>query len=62
MGLLLFLVKVNEITVLVKASIAVMKHHDQKQLGEERAYFTYSSLAKAVRTGTQEEQEPGSRS
>ena len=30
--------------VLVRDSVAVMKHHDQKQLGEERIYLTYSSM------------------
>ena len=27
--------------ILVRISIAVMKHYDQKQLGEERVYFTH---------------------
>jgi hypothetical protein len=39
--------------VLVRSTIAVIKHHGQKQLGEERAYFTHSehnsSLLKAAR-------------
>ena len=26
-------------------TISVMKHHDQKQLGEERVYLTYSSTS-----------------
>jgi hypothetical protein len=29
--------------VLVKVSIAVMKHHEHKQLGEERVYFASTS-------------------
>jgi hypothetical protein len=29
--------------VLVSAAIVLMKHHDGKQLGEERVYFTHSS-------------------
>lgn len=30
------------LTVFVRVNIAVMKHHDEKQLGEERAYiFTW---------------------
>ena len=40
----------------------MIKHHGQKQLGEERVYFTHhehdSSLLKAVRAGTYREQEP----
>lgn len=28
----------------VRVSTAVMKHHDHKQLGEERACFTYISI------------------
>lgn len=28
----------------VKVSTAVMKYHDRKQLGEERACFTYTSI------------------
>lgn len=27
---------------LVKVSIAVMKHHDKKQVAEERVYLTYT--------------------
>jgi hypothetical protein len=30
-------------SVLVRVSIAVMKHQDRKQLGEERVYFTHHS-------------------
>jgi hypothetical protein len=49
--------------VLVRVTIAVMKHHDQKQLGEERVYMAYQcSSLKEVRTGTQARQEPGGRS
>lgn len=42
-------------------TIAVLEHHDQKQL--ERAYLTYTSLARfeEVRTGTQRRQELGQR-
>ena len=28
--------------VSVRVSIAVMKHHDQKQVGEERVYLAYT--------------------
>ena len=51
--------------VFATISIAVMKHHDQKQLGEYRIYFIhssiYSSLSKAVRAEIQAGQEPGGR-
>ena len=42
-------------TCLSRVTISVMKHHDQKQLGEERVYFThhsYNSPTKAVRVET----------
>ena len=43
--------------VFTKVTTIIMKHHDQKQLEEEKVYFThkkkYSSLSKAVRAGTQ---------
>ena len=32
-------------SVLVRVSIAVMKHHDPKQVGEERAYLAYTSTS-----------------
>ena len=31
------------VIVFVRATTAVMKHHNPKQLGEERVYFTYST-------------------
>ena len=43
-----------------------MKHHHQKQLGEERAYLVYNStvmfIIKEVKTGTQTGREPVGRS
>lgn len=54
--------------ILVRATIALMRHHDQKQLGEERFCFTLltvpnnSGLLKAVRASTQERQEREGRS
>lgn len=30
-------------SVIVIATIAIMKHHDQKQVGEERFYLSYVS-------------------
>ena len=41
--------------------MAVMKHHDQKQLGEERVYWAFTSTTlfiEEVRTGTHMWQEP----
>ena len=46
----------------LRVSIAVMKHHDQKQLGGKRVYFLHSPISKAVRLGTQAGQDPGGRS
>lgn len=49
--------------ILVRATIALMRHHDQNQLGEERFCFTLltvpnnSGLLKAVRASTQVRQE-----
>jgi hypothetical protein len=37
-----------------------MKHHEQKQLKQERFYFTHSSFSKAIRTRIQSGQESGS--
>ncbi|ERE75254.1 hypothetical protein H671_4g12780 [Cricetulus griseus] len=44
----------------LSVSIAMRKHHDQKQLGKKRIYLTFpyhSSSLKEVRTGTQARQE-----
>jgi hypothetical protein len=32
------------ITILLRVSIAAMKHHDQKQAGKKRVYFAYTSM------------------
>lgn len=49
-------------SVLVRATIFVMKHYDQKQLQEERIHLAYTSShspsVKKVKTGTQRGQEP----
>ena len=46
--------------------MAVMKHHDQKQVGEERVYSVYTSTAQFIIEGSQgrnpKGQEPGSKS
>lgn len=31
-------------SVLVKVTVAVMKHHDQKQVGEDRVHLAYTSI------------------
>lgn len=53
-------------TVLVGLYVAVMRHRDQKQVGEEKvflAYFMYcSSSLKEVKTGIQTGQGSGGRS
>lgn len=47
------------IPVLIRVSIAAMKHHDQKQVGEERAYSVYvSTLYSKIRIETQTGQKP----
>lgn len=61
-----------ESPVLVTVTIALLKLHDRKQLGEERVYFAYSSGSLFIikrnqkrnsnRAGTQTGQEPGHRS
>jgi hypothetical protein len=32
----------------IRASIAVIKHHDSKQLGKERVYFAYTSISPSI--------------
>jgi hypothetical protein len=44
MMLLGYVIQVTVMTVLVWASINVKKHCDQKQLGDERVYLTYSII------------------
>lgn len=44
---------------LVRVSTAAMRHHDQKQLGEQRVYLAYIFLSlKEDRVGTQTGWEP----
>lgn len=54
------------LTVLIRVSIAVMRHHDKNKLGREGLIQLtlphHCLLLKEVRTGTQAEQEPGGRS
>jgi hypothetical protein len=42
------------VIVLVGVSIAVMKHHYQKKLGEERIYFYYISISQSTIQGCQD--------
>ena len=46
-------------TVLVRVYVAIIKHHDQKHVGEESIII--SSSTKKVMTGTQTGQEPEDR-
>ena len=41
-------------TELVMVTIGVMKHHDQKQLGEERFYSAGTSTSQFITEGSQE--------
>lgn len=54
------------ISVLVRVTIPVTKHHDQKQAGKKKCvWLTFlhdSSTSKKARTGTEAGQEPGRRS
>jgi hypothetical protein len=48
----------------VGVSIAVIRHIEQKQLGEERTYFAYRSTAQSITEesqGKDSSQEPGGR-
>jgi hypothetical protein len=40
--------------VLVRVTIAMMKHHDQKQLGEEKVYLAYTSTLLSIIEGSQD--------
>ena len=41
-------------SILVRVTLAVMEHHDQKQLGEQRVYFIHNSLFILKSSGGQE--------
>jgi hypothetical protein len=45
---------VENIFVLVRGAFAVMKHHDQKQLGEGRVYLAYTSIPQFIIKGNQD--------
>ena len=38
----------SNLIVLVRVTIAMMKHHDQKQDGEESIYLAYTSRAQSI--------------
>ena len=49
--------------VLLRVTLAVMKHHGQKARGEERVCMAYSSIILfIIRARTEAGQEPGGRS
>lgn len=39
---------IANICVLIRGATKIMKHHEQKQLGEERFYFIHSSTEQVV--------------
>ena len=44
----------HKMIVLLVVTTAVMKHHDQKQLREERIYLAYSSTSLFITEGSQD--------
>jgi hypothetical protein len=40
-------------TILLRVIIAVRKHYDQKQIGEERVYLPYTSTSMFFKGGSQ---------
>ena len=55
--------KLVMVLVLVRVTIAMMKHHDQNQLGQERGYLAYTLtslfITKEGNTGTKTRHGPG---
>lgn len=45
--------------VLVTVTIAVLKHHDQKQVGKERVYLIYTSTPQFIIKGIQDSNQTG---
>ena len=41
-------------SIVVRVTIAVMKHHDQKQPGEQALYFTHTSTSLFITEGSQD--------
>ena len=37
-------IRLGNLPVLVRGTIALMKHHDQKKLKKEKVYFTHGSI------------------
>lgn len=46
--------RLNMVHFLVRVSIILLKYPDQKQLAEEKTYFTYSSISQCIMEGSQE--------
>jgi hypothetical protein len=44
----------SSISVFVRMIVAMRKHHDQKQDGEERIYFAYISTSLFITEGSQD--------
>jgi hypothetical protein len=51
----------NEIrdSVLVRVPIAVIKHHDQKQVGEEKVYSAYAFISQIIIKGSHDRNSNG---
>lgn len=45
--------------VLVRVTVAVTKHNDQKQNGERRIYLTYTSTSPVIPGGSQDRSSDG---
>lgn len=41
-------------TVLVRVSVAMVKHQDQKEVGEERTYLAHTSTSLSITEGSQD--------
>ena len=46
--------KETKIIVLVRITVAVLEHHDEKQIGEERVYLGYTSTLLFIIRGVQD--------
>lgn len=46
-------IQILTVTVLVIDSIAMIKHHGQKQFDGEMLFFSYSSISQFIKIGTQ---------
>jgi hypothetical protein len=48
-----FLSALTVVGVLVRDTVAALKHHDQKQAGERRVYLAYTSTLSSIIEGSQ---------